>query len=65
MSAQEKAKAAAGNFEGKVAETEVKLTCTPEEKAEAEAKQVEADTRKAAGELKEEIDHKLDRRGRV
>lgn len=60
MSAQEKAKAAAGNFEGQAAETEVKLTCTPEKKAEDRAKQGEADTRKAAEELKEEIDHKLD-----
>lgn len=60
MSVQKKAKAAAGNFESQAAETGVKLTCTPDEKAETQAKQVEADTRKAAEELKEEIDSKLD-----
>ncbi|MBW4491776.1 MAG: CsbD family protein [Oscillatoria princeps RMCB-10] len=60
MSVQKKAKAAAGNFEGQAAETGGKLTRTPEKKAEDRAKQGEADTRKAAEELKEEIDSKLD-----
>lgn len=60
MSIQERAKAAACNFESQAAETGVKLTRTPDKKAEDRAKQGEADTRKAAEELKEEIDSKLD-----
>jgi hypothetical protein len=60
MSIQKRAKAAACNFEGQAEETGVNLIRTPEKKAEDRAKQGEADTRKAAEELKEEIDSKLD-----
>lgn len=60
MSIQERAKPIEGNFEDKAQESAGELTCDPEARVEGKAKQIDSDTRHAAEELKEEIDHKLD-----
>ncbi|MBD2043063.1 CsbD family protein [Microcoleus sp. FACHB-672] len=60
MSIQERAKVIGENFEGKAQEAVGETTCDPEDRVEGKAKELDSQTRHAAEELKEEIDHRLD-----
>jgi uncharacterized protein YjbJ (UPF0337 family) len=53
MSAEERAKAAAKNVEGKVQEGIGKMTGDPEDKTKGKAKQVEAEARHAKEDVKD------------
>lgn len=60
MSAEERAKAAAKNIEGKVQEGVGEMTGDPKDKAEGRAKQVEAEARNAKEDVKDNLKKKLD-----
>jgi len=59
MSADDRAKATGKNIEGKAQEALGNITGDPEDKAEGKAKQVEAQTRHAAEDVKDEVKKNL------
>ncbi|MDX2228777.1 MAG: CsbD family protein [Leptolyngbyaceae cyanobacterium bins.349] len=60
MSAENKAKATAKNIEGKVQEFAGDVTGNPDQKAEGKAKQVEANVRHSAENLKDDVKRAID-----
>jgi len=60
MGLEEKAKAAKKNIEGKAQEAAGKVTGDPEDKTKGKTKQVEAEARQTAEDVKDEVKKKLD-----
>jgi len=60
MSAEDRVKAAAKNIEGKAQEFAGDVTGNPDQKAEGKAKQVEANVRNAAENLKDDVKRAID-----
>ncbi|MDY6939976.1 MAG: CsbD family protein [Cyanobacteriota bacterium] len=60
MSIEERVEATAKNIEGKVQEAVGEVTGNPEDKAEGQAKQTEAQIQHTAENVKDEIKEKLD-----
>lgn len=60
MSIEDRAKATAKNIEGKAQELVGKVTGDPEDKAEGQAKQAEAEARHAAEDVKDKMKKAID-----
>ena len=60
MSAEDKAKAAAKNLEGKAQEALGNVTGDPEDKAAGKAKQAEGEVRQGVEDVKDEVKKKMD-----
>lgn len=60
MSIEDRAKAVAKNVEGKVQETVGEVTGNPNDKAEGQAKQAEAQVRHTAENVKDEVKKTID-----
>ncbi len=60
MSIEDRAKATAKNIEGKAQELVGKVTGDPEDKAEGQAKQAEAEARHAAEDVKDKVKKAID-----
>lgn len=61
MSLEEKAKATAKNVEGKIQDAVGKVTGDPEDRAEGQAKQTEAEARHAKEDVKDGVKRTVDR----
>ncbi|PSO51747.1 MAG: CsbD family protein [Cyanobacteria bacterium QH_8_48_120] len=61
MSSEDRAKAAAKNIEGKAQEMVSELTGDPEDKAEGQEKQVEAQAQQAKENVKDEAKENIDK----